>query len=273
MCGRYVTPEEAAIERYWKLARAAPLRLPARFNVAPTQAVPLVVPSAGGDPQDWTLTQARWGLVPAWWRKADWPSLSFNARSEEAEGKPMWREPWRRQRGFMPAQAWYEWNEHERLQGPGGRPRFQPYVYEDPHGEPLAMAALWSTWLGLLGPAGKPSPQGEAAHILSCALVSRRALDEYLPIHDRMPVLLDAETLPLWMDPQASPEMLRHCVRKPRPGLRVRRVSPRVNRATEEGASLLEDWSPPDGPEGGCAQVHAASPPAQQAPSQTSLFD
>jgi amidohydrolase len=43
MCGRYVSPEQAAIERAWRIGRATGTPLARRFNVAPTDLVPLLV--------------------------------------------------------------------------------------------------------------------------------------------------------------------------------------------------------------------------------------
>jgi hypothetical protein len=39
MCGRYVTPDEAALERYWTSDRRSGSPLRERFNVAPSEAL------------------------------------------------------------------------------------------------------------------------------------------------------------------------------------------------------------------------------------------
>ena len=41
--------------------------------------------------------------------------MSFNARVEEAAGKPMWRDAWSRARCLIPAEGWYEWQAVERV--------------------------------------------------------------------------------------------------------------------------------------------------------------
>jgi putative SOS response-associated peptidase YedK len=41
MCGRYVSPDEASIEREFNLVRAE-WQFPASFNIAPSQAVPAI---------------------------------------------------------------------------------------------------------------------------------------------------------------------------------------------------------------------------------------
>jgi putative SOS response-associated peptidase YedK len=46
---------------------------------------------------------ARWGLIPFWWKAAKPLRLTFNARSEEAATKPMWRHPASKARCLVPA--------------------------------------------------------------------------------------------------------------------------------------------------------------------------
>jgi putative SOS response-associated peptidase YedK len=59
MCGRYVSPDEAAIEREFNLLHTE-WQFPPSFNVAPTQEVP-IVRIRDGRRQDGRL---RWGLIP-----------------------------------------------------------------------------------------------------------------------------------------------------------------------------------------------------------------
>jgi putative SOS response-associated peptidase YedK len=66
--------------------------MPPRYNVAPTQAVPIIVVDRSGPPQ---LLQARWGYIPGWWKKPVPPTLTTNARSETAATKPMWSGAWK----------------------------------------------------------------------------------------------------------------------------------------------------------------------------------
>ena len=89
MCGRYVSPDDAAIERYFTIDRRTPHPLARHFNVAPTTLVPIVRKTREGLTE---LAQARWGLVRchsfrttvATPRK--WPGLS--APSKPRAGSP-----------------------------------------------------------------------------------------------------------------------------------------------------------------------------------------
>ena len=66
MCGRYVSPDEATIEREWHICRHNNNPLKRRLNVGPAALVPLLrLDPATGEPD---LTLARWGLIPQGWK-------------------------------------------------------------------------------------------------------------------------------------------------------------------------------------------------------------
>jgi putative SOS response-associated peptidase YedK len=80
------------------------LQLPLRYNVAPTQLVPVVRQTDAGR----ELSMMRWGLVPSW---ADDPKIGYkliNARSEEAATKPPFRSAMKKRRSLIPADGYYE---------------------------------------------------------------------------------------------------------------------------------------------------------------------
>ncbi|MGD9953104.1 MAG: SOS response-associated peptidase [Burkholderiales bacterium] len=212
MCGRYVSPDQAAIERAWQIRRSSGLDFPRRFNVQPTTDVPILLLEDGG----LALDAARWGLVPHWWKQDKLPTHSINARLEEAAGKPMWREPMRRARCLMPAEGWYEWRALA-----GGK---QPYYLRRADGRLACFAALLSAWSGRL----------------TCALLTRAAEGPAAGVHDRMPVVLRDEALEGWLDPALKDAtafarehaLARELIHYP--------VSKRVNNARNEGPELIE---------------------------------
>ncbi|MDE3735535.1 SOS response-associated peptidase family protein [Pseudomonas resinovorans] len=81
MCGRYVSSEDWAIEHFWHIGARNSGRWIQSFNVAPTTTVPMVRLNEHGEPE---IVAARWGLIPPWWKQPKLPTLTFNARSEEA---------------------------------------------------------------------------------------------------------------------------------------------------------------------------------------------
>ncbi len=80
MCGRYVSPEEAAIEREFNLLHTE-WRFPPSFNVAPTQEVPIVRIRDG---RRQGVRLLRWGLIPTS-RKGAAQYSTINARIETVQ--------------------------------------------------------------------------------------------------------------------------------------------------------------------------------------------
>jgi putative SOS response-associated peptidase YedK len=155
MCGRYVifsTPEAIrALFRYGEQPN-----FPPRYNVAPTQPIP-VVRLVDGKP---SFALMRWGLLPSWVEEPKTFPLLINARGESVLDKPAFRNAMRRRRCLIPADGFYEW------QAGAGGPKQAYFVRARTSGEappPLAFAGLWETWTG---------PNGE--ELDTAAIVNRR---------------------------------------------------------------------------------------------------
>lgn len=193
MCGRYVSPDQASIERAWQIRRSSGMPFPRRYNVLPTTLVPVLRRAA--DASELELTEARWGLIPHWWKQTKAPTSTINARSEEAAGKPMWRHPYRNARCLIPALGWYEWKQLERTDPATGEVRTykQPYYLRVDVAAPVALAGLMATW----APAGG-EPQ------LTCAILTRAPSPSAAEVHDRMPVVLRKDVQQDWIDPKLT---------------------------------------------------------------------
>ena len=86
MCGRFVinlSPDMVA--KVFGLADRPDL--PPRYNVAPTQLVPVIREASDGSRR---LSLMRWGLVPAW--SKEFGAGLINARSETVNEKPSFRQ-------------------------------------------------------------------------------------------------------------------------------------------------------------------------------------
>lgn len=215
MCGRYVSPEQASIERAWKIDRTHSNPFPRRFNVQPTTAVPILVLEDG----ERTLAAARWGLIPHWWKQDRAPTFTINARLEEITGKPMWRDPIRRSRCLLPAEGWYEWQAVA-----GGK---QPHYITRRDRRPFCFAGLYSMW----------------RDTLSCAILTTQALGPVAEVHDRMPVVLPENAHAAWLDPeQRDASVATAMAQQPVASADFEHftVSRRVNSARNEGADLIE---------------------------------
>lgn len=227
MCGRYVTPEEAAMERYWHIgARNSGRWIDRAYNVAPTNQVPMVILNEAGEQE---VVPARWGLIPFWWKKEKPPALTFNARSEEAPTKPMWRDAIRHRRCLMPAAGWYEWSEQEPVRNKAGRTVHQPYYHHAIDDGVLAIAGIWSTW----------SPP-DSEPITSCALLTKEAEGMVAVIHNRMPVILAPEQWAAWLSPETSLDQAYNAIALARQDFEAYRVSTDVGNTRNQGAQLIE---------------------------------
>jgi hypothetical protein len=107
VCGRYVSPDESAIEREFTLVgpRVVPL-FPASFNVAPTQLVPVIRMHDGRR----ELVRMRFGLIPFFAKGHAGQYSTINARVETVRTSPAYRTAWKRgQRCLVIASGFYEW--------------------------------------------------------------------------------------------------------------------------------------------------------------------
>jgi putative SOS response-associated peptidase YedK len=196
-----------------------------RYNVAPTQPVTVVLERDSRR----VVESHRWGLIPPWATTPAAGSRMINARAETVERSPAFRVPFLRRRCIVPADGFYEW---QRL----GRVR-QPYLIRREDRAPLAFAGLWSLW---------PDPMS-GEWLRSCSVITTEANDAIAELHDRMPVILDADDIATWLDPgRPNPATLRAMLRPaPSDYLELVPVSSRVNDANHEGADLIERVEPP----------------------------
>lgn len=182
MCGRYTvsSPGDVIAEVF---SLDAPPELAARWNVAPTQRVPIVRVPSPGAPRE--LALVRWGLVPAWAKDPEIGNRLINARAETIAEKPAFRGSLKRQRCLVVADGFYEWKAEGR--------RKQPWLFRRPDGRPFGIAGLWSRW-------ADPA----AGDLESCTLITTTPNAALAPVHDRMPAILAPEHFPLWLDPAVT---------------------------------------------------------------------
>jgi putative SOS response-associated peptidase YedK len=216
MCGRYVissSPE--AIRAAFGYGERP--NFPPRYNVAPTQPIPVVRLFDGKR----SFALMRWGFVPGWVKDQKTVSLMINARGESVGDKPAFRNAMRRRRCLIPADGFYDWR-------PGAAQR--PYFVRAKSGAPLAFAGLWETWVG---------PSGE--EVDAAAIVTTRANRLLAPIHERMPAIVAPEAFDLWLDcakvDAATAAAL--IAPAPEPLLECYEVSPAVNRVANDSPDLI----------------------------------
>jgi putative SOS response-associated peptidase YedK len=214
MCGRYITRDQAAIERYFNVS-SHQFQLHDRYNVAPSTKVPVIRLIE----DERVLSLMHWGLIPGWAKDPKIGYKTINARAETVATKPAFRAAYKARRCLIPANGFYEWKRDV-------EPK-QPYFIHRRDGDPMAFAGLWETW------------NGPDQTIESCTIITTKANELMAELHNRMPVLLDRQDFDGWMTgkTEAVGQLLRPC---PSEDLDAYPISRRVNNPRHEGPEILE---------------------------------
>jgi putative SOS response-associated peptidase YedK len=218
MCGRYlITTAPEAMRQMFRYPQQP--NFPARYNVAPTQPVP-IVRLHGGERQ---FALVRWGLIPGWVRDPRGFSLLVNARCESVNDKPAFRNAMRRRRCLIPADGFYEWKDEGKQK--------RPYVVRPKAAGPLAFAGLWESWVG---------PNGEEME--TATIITTRASRDIAHIHDRMPVIIAPDAFDFWLDCTNVDGLTAAALLVPAPEglLQAYEISTAVNRVANDAPNLIE---------------------------------
>jgi len=215
MCGRYAIISAPEAIRALFAYEDQP-NFPPRYNVAPTQPVPIVRLMEGNR----RFALVRWGLLPAWVKDPRTFSLLINARGESINDKPAFRLAMRRRRCLFPADGFYEWRQEGR----------RPFFVRAKSGGPLAFAGLWETWMG---------PNGE--ELDTATIVTTRANRTLGTIHERMPVVIAPEAFDFWLDCRKVDADTAAALIAPAPeeALEAYEVSPAVNHVANDSPDLI----------------------------------
>jgi putative SOS response-associated peptidase YedK len=260
MCGRYViisTPQAIkALFGYGELPN-----FPARYNVAPTQPVPIVRLVDGKR----SFALMRWGMLPSWVKDPKTFPLLINARGESVLEKPAFRNAMRYRRCLIPNDGFYEWQ-------PGTKRPYFVRAKRDANGEaqPLAFAGLYETWTG---------PNGE--ELDTVAIITTRANHALSAIHDRMPVFVPPQAFDLWLDCANVEADVAAALIAPAEDelLEAYEISTAVNRVVNDSAALIEPMSveapriaPPASPDAFAKEKKPRARRVKEPDGQASLF-
>jgi putative SOS response-associated peptidase YedK len=253
MCGRYsLRLSWSDLVKIYGITARTSLNLQERYNIAPTQDVPIIRraggPEAGPQIQEGRaispragnreIVLARWGLIPPWSKGPDPKFPMINARAETVTEKPAYREAFRRRRCLVPADGFYEWQKVT-----GGRQPWHFVVIDPDHvGEggggdgPMTFAGLWESWKG---------PAGE---VTSFTIIVTDANDLVRHVHDRMPVIVAREDWDAWLDSDKTPLEVAGALLRPFPASRMqkRRVGSHVNNVRNDDLNCLSPNDPPE---------------------------
>jgi putative SOS response-associated peptidase YedK len=223
MCGRARLSSDVS---EIKLAFSIPPERPApnvapSWNVAPTDPLPIVHYDAKAGSRD--LEVMRWGLIPYWAEDIKSGFSTINARAEEVETKPAFREAFQRRRCLVPVDNFYEW-----AKTAAGK---QPYALALADRGIMALAGLWENWR---------SPAGE--WVRSFAIVTTVPNQLCAEIHNRMPVILKPDAWPVWLgeEPADEPQLKALLAPYPADDMICWPVSARVGNVRNNDSSLIE---------------------------------
>lgn len=194
-----------------------------RYNIAPTQVVPIVVLDSNKKTR--VLQNARWGLIPFWAKDESIGNKLINARIETVLEKPSFRWSMQKRRCLVPFSGFYEWKKE-----PGAKNKTPFYIHL--HQNRLhALAGLWDVW---------KAPDKQT--VLSFTIVTEEPNAVVRPIHSRMPVILHADSFNAWLDPgqPADHSFLTTLLRIPADQMTACAVSLLVNNPGNDNPECVE---------------------------------
>ena len=192
--------------------------LRSRFNIRPTQDVVVVFNESG----QFAAKSMRWGFIPNWSKNEKMSRNTFNARDDRVAESATWRYSLGRKRGIVLANGFFEWKKTGDFKHP---------MYITPkEDEVFQFAALYDSWI---------NKRGEK--IDSCAIVTTPSNAFMSSIHDRMPMILDSQSLPIWLEPTITdPDRLRSLLIPVSENLlRAHPVSAEVNSYKHDSPSVI----------------------------------
>lgn len=163
----------------------------------PLDQVPIIRLDANGERE---MALAEWGFLPGWWKPSDrtpkrqaFQRKTINARCEDVDAKPTYRESFRRRRCLMPAEEFFE----------------RGYYFRLADCRPFAFAALWDSWR-----------EADGGQLETCALLTTEPNEAVAAVgHSRMPVIFtNEEQYDRWLDPEITERCPLEQLLEPTPG-------------------------------------------------------
>ncbi len=220
MCGRFALhATEQEITAHFQTK--AGLMMKPRFNIAPSQTIPVIL--------DWqsTIEFSRWGFIAPWVKAVDnqIPAGHINARFESLLEKPTFKEAIQKRRCLIPASGYFEWRTFGKKK--------QPYYLVVKNTPLIAFAGIWSMWR---------QPTGE--EIRTCAIITHNATGDLLSLHERMPLIIAKEDYKNWLAKDYDfIDLAKALVQIPAENIGIKPVSPSMNNPKFEGIDCIRSLS------------------------------
>ncbi len=155
-----------------------PAELLPRYNMAPSQPLPIIR-------EPGRLDLVRWGLPKRG------HGLRVDVRVETVARAPAYRESFWHRRCLVAVDGFYEW----KLEGKTK----QPFRICRADGKPFALAGIW-----------QPTTTDDGEIVDTCAIITGPANGIVAPLHDRMPLVVPSRGYDRWLSREArTPELLK----------------------------------------------------------------
>lgn len=214
MCGAYTIDKELGELMRRFSAAAAGITYSRRYNVRPTQAVPVILNREPG-----RIVLAGWGITPGWDRTGK--KQLINARKDGLE-KPTFRKSFHERRCLVLADGFYEWSK-----AVAGRPK-RPFRFTLKSGEAFAFAGIWR------------EQQDDEGGGPRCAIITTEPSALVSRVHDRMPAILKPEAEGEWLNLDTTPEQALELIQSyPADEMRAYEVSTIINSPARDSPEVI----------------------------------
>ncbi len=233
MCGRFALT--AKVENVLDYVSVASIEdFPARFNIAPTQPILIVIEGDTGAPGSNLPKRramlARWGFMPGWVKDPREFPLLVNARSETAIEKASFRAAMRHRRILIPPRASMNGTARKRARSRSHRPIGSARARRN-----RCLRGLMETWAS-----------ADGSEVETACILTAPANPSFAPIHDRMPVVIPPEQFARWLDCKTQePRNIQDLMVSPPEDLfEAIPVSDRVNKVANTGPDIQDRIAP-----------------------------
>lgn len=151
-----------------------------RFNIAPGSHVPIIADFEGK-----RVVLANWGAICDKERKSD--DEMINVKAESIPTKLYLKKLLKNNRCLIPASGFYVWKNKDK--------NANPYFISKRDGRPFVFAGFYDALQSLQKP-----------DLLFCTIITTKANKLFLPINNRMPVILDPLQAGVWLNKKTSQE-------------------------------------------------------------------
>ena len=177
MCGRYLLSYDLKslielLKNRWDIKTPNIDYYEPDYNIAPGQTVLGIYQNQD---LDYLLSEFQWGYLPNW--SKDLSKKMINARSESIDKKPYFRDSFQNRKCLILASGFYEW-QRDRTK--------TPYYIGIKDNNLFSFAGIWDF-----------HPQ--QSKLKTCAILTTSANNVVIPIHDRMPVMLEHDGEKDWL--------------------------------------------------------------------------